>query len=58
MTQYHTFYEIDPNTPGAIIEVGFMLADRTLLTQRPDLVAQGIIDGILCFLQGEGRALE
>ncbi len=58
MTQYHTFYEIDPNTPGAIIEVGFMLADRELLTQRPDLVAQGIIDGILCFLEGEGKALE
>lgn len=54
MTQYHTFYEIDPNTPGAIIEVGFMLADRALLTQRPDLVAQGIIDGLLCFLKGEG----
>lgn len=54
MTQYHTFYEIDPNTPGAIIEVGFMLADRPLLTQRPDLVAQGIIDGVLCFLRGEG----
>jgi N-acetylmuramoyl-L-alanine amidase len=53
MTQYHIFYEIDPNTPGAIIEVGFMLADRALLTQRPDLVAQGIIDGILCFLKGE-----
>jgi N-acetylmuramoyl-L-alanine amidase len=54
MTRYHTFYEIDPNTPGAIIEAGFMLADRALLTQRPDLVAQGIIDGILCFLEGEG----
>jgi N-acetylmuramoyl-L-alanine amidase len=58
MTQYHTFYEIDPNTPGAIIEVGFMLTDRALLTQRPDLVAQGIIDGILCFLEGEGKELE
>jgi N-acetylmuramoyl-L-alanine amidase len=58
MTQYHTFYEIDPNTPGAIIEVGFMLTDRALLTQRPDLVAQGIIDGILCFLEGEGKRLE
>lgn len=54
MLQYHTFYEIDPDTPGAIIEVGFMLADRALLTQRPDLVAQGIIDGIQCFLEGEG----
>jgi N-acetylmuramoyl-L-alanine amidase len=54
MLQNHTFYEIAPRTPGAIIEVGFMLADRRLLTQRPDLVAQGIIDGIECFLQGEG----
>lgn len=54
MMRYHTFYEIDPQTPGAIIEVGFMLADRRLLTQRPDLVAQGIIDGLLCFLAGEG----
>jgi N-acetylmuramoyl-L-alanine amidase len=54
MTQYHTFYEINPNTPGVIIEVGFMLADRELLTRRPDLAAQGIIDGILCFLDEEG----
>jgi N-acetylmuramoyl-L-alanine amidase len=58
MTQYHTFYEIDGNTPGAIIETGFMLADRALLTRRPDLVAQGIIEGILCYLDGEGVALE
>lgn len=58
MARYHTFYEIDPNTPGTIIETGFMLADRSLLTQRADLVAQGIIDGILCFLEGEGKALE
>ena len=58
MTRYHTFYEIDPNTPGVIIEIGFMLADRSLLTQRPDLVAQGIIDGILCFLEEEGKRKE
>lgn len=53
MTQYHTFYEIDPNTPGAIIEIGFLLADRELLLHRQDLVAQGIVEGILCFLEGE-----
>jgi N-acetylmuramoyl-L-alanine amidase len=53
MTQYHTFYEIDPSTPGAIIEIGFLLADRDLLLHRQDLVAQGIVDGILCFLRGE-----
>jgi N-acetylmuramoyl-L-alanine amidase len=54
MTQYHTFYEIDPRTPGAIIETGFMWLDRDLLTQRPDLVAQGIVDGVVCFVEGEG----
>jgi N-acetylmuramoyl-L-alanine amidase len=54
MTQYHTFYEIDPRTPGAIIETGFMLLDRELLTQQPDRVAQGIVDGIICFIEGEG----
>ncbi|HHH41389.1 MAG TPA: N-acetylmuramoyl-L-alanine amidase [Chloroflexi bacterium] len=53
MTHYHTFYEIDPNTPGAIIEVGFMLADRDLLLHQQDLVAQGIVDGILCFVREE-----
>jgi N-acetylmuramoyl-L-alanine amidase len=54
MTQYHTFYEIDGRTPGAIIETGFMWLDRDLLTQRPDLVAQGIVDGVLCFIEEEG----
>jgi N-acetylmuramoyl-L-alanine amidase len=54
MTQYHTFYEIDPRTPGAIIETGFMWLDRDLLTQDPDLVAQGIVEGIVCFVEAEG----
>ncbi len=53
MTQYHTFYEIDGRTPGAIIETGFLWLDRDLLTQRPDLVAQGIVDGIVCFIEGD-----
>lgn len=52
MTQYHMFYDIDPWTPGAIIETGFLWLDRELLTQRPDLVAQGIVDGIICFIEG------
>jgi N-acetylmuramoyl-L-alanine amidase len=51
MTRYHTFYEIDPQTPGVIIEVGFMLSDRDLLLNSPDLVARGIVDGILCFVE-------
>ncbi len=53
MTRYHTFYEIDGRTPAAIIEIGFMHKDRELLTQRPDLVARGIVDGIVCFIEGD-----
>jgi N-acetylmuramoyl-L-alanine amidase len=51
MTDYHTFREIHPTTPAAIIELGFMLADRPLLTERPDDMARGITEGILCFLE-------
>jgi len=53
MTQYHAFYEINPDTPAAIIETGFMLDDRDLLVGQPELVAQGIVDGLVCFLNGE-----
>ncbi|OQY19228.1 MAG: hypothetical protein B6I34_09805 [Anaerolineaceae bacterium 4572_32.1] len=55
MTRYHTFYEINDQTPAAIIETGFMLNDRPMLTQRADLVAQGIADGIVCFIEGENQ---
>ena len=51
MTEYHAFYEIEPQTPAAIIEIGFMDADRRLLTKRQDRIAQGIVDGLLCFLE-------
>ena len=53
MIHYHNFYEIDGQTPGAIIETGFMHRDREMLTQRPDLVSQGIVDGIVCFIERE-----
>ena len=52
MTNYHAFREIAPETPGAIIETGFMLDDRYLLESRPKLIAHGISTGILCFLNG------
>ena len=50
MTSYHTFREVHLWTPAVIIETGFMLADRELLTERPDQVARGVVNGILCFL--------
>ncbi len=51
MTDYHTFREIHPLTPAAIIELGFLLGDRDLLTQHPDTLARGLTDGIVCFLE-------
>lgn len=51
MTGYHAFKRIAPQTPGVIIEIGFLGGDRGLLTQRPELPARGIADGVLCFLQ-------
>jgi N-acetylmuramoyl-L-alanine amidase len=53
MTSYHAFDEISPETPAAIIETGFLNLDRQILTQKPDIVAQGIADGVLCFLNYE-----
>jgi N-acetylmuramoyl-L-alanine amidase len=53
MTDYHAFNEIDPETPGAIIEMGFMEADREVLTEHAYEVALGISRGIACFLEGE-----
>jgi N-acetylmuramoyl-L-alanine amidase len=55
MTRYHAFYEIHANTPAAVIEAGFMLDDRELLTERPEVVANGIVAGLACFIAGESR---
>jgi N-acetylmuramoyl-L-alanine amidase len=53
MTDYHAFNEIDKSTVAAIIETGFLNADRGLLTQTPELAVKGIVDGIVCYLEGE-----
>jgi N-acetylmuramoyl-L-alanine amidase len=53
MTGYHAFKEIAPRTPGAIIELGFMEADRELLTQHSAELAQAVVQGIVCFLDGD-----
>ena len=53
MANYHTFEEINENTPAAIIETGFLNLDRQFLIQKPDVAAEGIVSGILCFLRNE-----
>lgn len=51
MTRYHAFREIASSTPAAIIELGFLDADRHLLAEQPDRVAAGVVAGVLCFLE-------
>ncbi len=53
MTDYHAFSAIDPSTPAAIIETGFLYLDRSLLVDNPELVADGIVAGVLCFVRSE-----
>lgn len=53
MTYYHAFNEIDPGTVAAIIEAGFMNVDYNFITEETELIAEGIVDGILCYLNDE-----
>ena len=53
MGSYHAFEEIDPETTSVIIETGFLNLDRQILTSQPELVAEGITDGILCYIFNE-----
>jgi N-acetylmuramoyl-L-alanine amidase len=53
MTDYHAFRAIDPSTPAAIIETGFLYLDRNLLVDHPDVVADGLVAGVLCFVRSE-----
>lgn len=52
MTQYHAFKRVAPQTPAAIIEVGFLGGDAGVIVRQPDLAARGVANGIVCFLQG------
>ena len=53
MREYHAFREIDPNTVAAIIETGFINLDREILTKHTDRIAEGVVEGILCFANNE-----
>lgn len=53
MTSYHAFGEIHTETTAAIIEAGYLNLDQTILTQNPELIAQGIVDGLVCFIRNE-----
>lgn len=53
MTYYHAFNEVNTETPAVIIETGYMNLDQQILTQQPDLIADGIVNGLLCYIRNE-----
>ncbi|MEM8858567.1 MAG: N-acetylmuramoyl-L-alanine amidase [Chloroflexota bacterium] len=53
MTHYHAFNKISAESPALLLEMGFMYNDRELLTTYSDLVARGVANGILCFMNGQ-----
>ncbi|MBX3003065.1 MAG: N-acetylmuramoyl-L-alanine amidase [Anaerolineales bacterium] len=53
MSNYHTFNEIHHETTAAIIETGFLNLDRQVLTQNSDVVAEGVAQGVLCYIYNE-----
>jgi N-acetylmuramoyl-L-alanine amidase len=52
MTEYHAFRRIDDQTPAVILELGFLGGDNDLLANQQELLAKGVADGLLCFLDG------
>ena len=53
MTNYHAFSVIDTATTAAIIETGFLNLDHDILVNHPDVVAEGLVKGIQCFVNNE-----
>lgn len=56
MTEYHAFRKIDPTTPAAIIELGFLGQDYDFLMNHQDEMAQGLTRGLDDFLKGQACA--
>ncbi|MFT5195999.1 MAG: N-acetylmuramoyl-L-alanine amidase [Cellvibrionaceae bacterium] len=53
MIYYHAFRNVSASSPALLLEMGFLFNDRDLLTTRSDTAAQGIANGILCFIQSQ-----
>lgn len=54
MINNHAWRKIHPLTPGVILEMGFMRADKEILTTQHDLLAHAITMGILCYIENAG----
>ncbi len=50
---YHIFRDIYAETPAVMIEVGSLKTDRSLIVGQAGTVSDGIVAGILCYLNGQ-----
>lgn len=50
MTGYHALKRKHPQTPGAILEMGFLGGDRQRLLAADDSVAAGVVEAVRCFV--------
>lgn len=55
MRHYYAFDRLTPETPAAIVELGFISTDRNILLDQPERAVQGIYVGIVCFLEWTER---
>lgn len=53
MTDYHAFRRVAPQTPTAILELGFLGGDQPLLIDGVERVAAGVAESLRCFLEAE-----
>lgn len=53
MTDYHAFRQVAPDTPAAIIELGFLYNDHELLTARQADIVEGLRRSVDCFFGRE-----
>lgn len=50
MLNYYALAQIDSSTAGAVIEMGWLSGDLHMLVNEQDLLAAGIVNGIVSFL--------
>jgi N-acetylmuramoyl-L-alanine amidase len=55
MTSYHAFRRMHPETPAAILELGFLGGDGILLTQHTEQVADGVAASLRCFIEKQSE---
>ncbi|MFN2115722.1 MAG: N-acetylmuramoyl-L-alanine amidase [Anaerolineae bacterium] len=53
MLNYYAFRELALETPAAIVELGFLQADREVLDDMRYEMALGIANGVSCFLESQ-----